>query len=439
MARPILNYDAISGSDTAASGAGPATAITGTGAAHTNGAASTTITLTNSPDLSGVAVDHVLWMDTASGRKFSKITAVDDGADTVTVEDSFNIGSGSAVDYAIGGERKTFEGDTGQRDWLDWKGGWIIELNDGGVFLVTAEFAPIYGTKTTGTTEIRTVAGWSTKASIKCNTNFIYCFINSNATAGSSLLLKDVELNNQGAADGDLMEFGGYNNEWTSFQNVTLKSVGALCYITGELNAGFYDVTWETTGTDANRGYAFNFAGGPRVGLLVIIRNRFIDIAREVFRGATNEVFGRLVFEENIFDSCGGTTYDTLVLPVDLTGEMRYVVRKNAFYNCGGSAVRLLGTISDQLYLDLSDNKFESSGAYGIEADDPDFALQAHSFVKNNSFYANTSGETSNVDDIDSITLTASSFTDPANGDFSNNDTAGGGLLVDNEALEIAN
>src|SRR5574343_971677 len=107
MALPNIVFNASTGSDTAASGAGPASAVTGTAAAHTNGSASTTITLTNSPDLSGVATDgsHCLWMDTASGRQFSKITGADDAANTVTVEDSFNIASASAVNYAIGGKR----------------------------------------------------------------------------------------------------------------------------------------------------------------------------------------------------------------------------------------------------------------------------------------------------------------------------------------------
>lgn len=134
MAFPILIYNASTGSDTAASGAGPATAITGSGAAHTNGGASTTITLTNSPDLSGVATDGsaAIFLNTSAGsRHLSKITAVDDGADTVTAEDSFNIGSGSAVDYAIGGKRAFWEADTTNTDWDDSKSGWKHECNDG--------------------------------------------------------------------------------------------------------------------------------------------------------------------------------------------------------------------------------------------------------------------------------------------------------------------
>ena len=153
MAFPTIVYNASTGSDTAASGAGPATAITGSGAAHTSGIASTTIEFDNSPDLSGVATDGsaAVWLNTsAGGRHLSKITAVDDGADTVTVEDSFTIASGgSAVDYAIGGKRAFWEADTTNADWVDSKSGWTHELNDG-TYLLTTRVNPQAGDDTDG-------------------------------------------------------------------------------------------------------------------------------------------------------------------------------------------------------------------------------------------------------------------------------------------------
>lgn len=83
MAKPIIKYSESTGSDTAASGMGPATAITGTTAAHTNGAASTTIILADGPDLTGVAVDDALWIDTpAGGRHLTQILATN-AADTI--------------------------------------------------------------------------------------------------------------------------------------------------------------------------------------------------------------------------------------------------------------------------------------------------------------------------------------------------------------------
>lgn len=130
MAFPTIIFNASTGSDTAASGAGPAAAVTGTAAAHTGGVASTTITLTNSPDLSGVATDGsaALWMKTASGvRQFSKITGADNTAKTVTVEDSFTIEEASAVDYAIGGKRATWDNADSRSLLADVKPSWTIE------------------------------------------------------------------------------------------------------------------------------------------------------------------------------------------------------------------------------------------------------------------------------------------------------------------------
>lgn len=147
---PTVTYNSSTGSDTAASGAGPATAVTGTAAAHTGGVASTTITLTNTPDLSGVAADDVLYLGTASGtRHLSAITAVDNTAKTVTVEDSFTIASGSAVNYAIGGKRASFNSDTGRYDDEDWNDGWTIVLDNGSTFTLDSEGITVrFGTGT---------------------------------------------------------------------------------------------------------------------------------------------------------------------------------------------------------------------------------------------------------------------------------------------------
>jgi hypothetical protein len=129
MAQPIVVFNTTTGSNTLASGAGPAVAVTGTSAAHTNGVTTNIITLTNSPNLSTVPTDGsaVLWMNTASPtRQFSKITGVNNSSKTVTVEDNFAIASGSARNYAIGGKRATWSG-SDRLFRLDVKAGWTIE------------------------------------------------------------------------------------------------------------------------------------------------------------------------------------------------------------------------------------------------------------------------------------------------------------------------
>ena len=72
----------------------------GSAAAHTGGVSSTTVTLTNSPDLSAIPTDRSATI--LLGSSLRVITGVDDGANTVTIESAINIAEGSAVDYNIG-------------------------------------------------------------------------------------------------------------------------------------------------------------------------------------------------------------------------------------------------------------------------------------------------------------------------------------------------
>lgn len=113
MALPTILVDSATGSDTAASGAGPGTALTGS-AASTN-AGGTVVTLDGSPDLSGVATDgsHTIFLNdsTAGSRNHGKITAVDNGAKTVTVANAFG-GNLTNKAWAIGGKRASVGGTT---------------------------------------------------------------------------------------------------------------------------------------------------------------------------------------------------------------------------------------------------------------------------------------------------------------------------------------
>lgn len=131
---PTVVFHAGTGSDTAASGAGPATAVTGTAAAHTGGSSSTTITFTDSPDLSGVAQDgsHLLHLYTPSGRQWSRISTVDNTAKTCVVEDAFNVAAGTPVNYAIGGKVATLDHADSRTLWstTGMKAGWTLETQD---------------------------------------------------------------------------------------------------------------------------------------------------------------------------------------------------------------------------------------------------------------------------------------------------------------------
>ena len=111
-------FNASSGSDTAASGLGPATAQTGSGASTDGTAVVTGIATT------GVSAGDLLWVQTASGRQFSIIASVDSSTQ-VTCDDTFALGSGQT--WAIGGKRATFDNSDSRQLFQDVKPAMIIE------------------------------------------------------------------------------------------------------------------------------------------------------------------------------------------------------------------------------------------------------------------------------------------------------------------------
>lgn len=109
MATPTIVFNSSTGSDTAASGAGPSTALTGAGASYST----TTVTLDAGTDLTNVATDgsHVLYLVTSTGRKLFEITAkAGSGGATPTVTvGTAPTGTSSGLSWAIGGKRATFD------------------------------------------------------------------------------------------------------------------------------------------------------------------------------------------------------------------------------------------------------------------------------------------------------------------------------------------
>lgn len=127
MAIEVLFSNA-TGSDTAASGAGPTSALSGTSASFSG----SVVTLDGSPDLSAFdASTWVLWLATSTGRQFFDLSSADDGADTVTTVDA-PAGTASGLSWGIGGKRKTIEATSSRTLFGDSgaKAGWTITLED---------------------------------------------------------------------------------------------------------------------------------------------------------------------------------------------------------------------------------------------------------------------------------------------------------------------
>lgn len=176
MALPVILIDSATGSDTAASGAGPATALTGS-SASTDGAG-TLVTLDGSPDLSGVATDgsHVIYLadTTAGARNFGKITAKDDIAKTVTVSNAFGL-SLSGKSWAIGGKRASIASTTSKKLFDnnatagDAMPGWVVEMQSGHSETLSAANALRFyrgGNTTDGIIALRGTSGAATRPRI---------------------------------------------------------------------------------------------------------------------------------------------------------------------------------------------------------------------------------------------------------------------------------
>lgn len=146
----VISYRS-TGSNTAASGCGPATAVTGSNAFSGDGAGGgtqTDIDLSgDTPDLSAVQAGDILFIDTGSGstdRHLFEITAVNDTTDIVSVKTAptTSITSGAPKSWAIGGTRLDpfYKSSATRADWNYVEYGWTLELESGQTYNLTVAY-----------------------------------------------------------------------------------------------------------------------------------------------------------------------------------------------------------------------------------------------------------------------------------------------------------
>jgi hypothetical protein len=97
-----IKFNVDEGSDTAASGLGPASPLTGNGASVTSGSGVVTGISTT-----GVSAGDLIWVDTSTGRKFGLIDSVD-SATQVTCGQNYDV-TEVGRNWAIGGKRATLD------------------------------------------------------------------------------------------------------------------------------------------------------------------------------------------------------------------------------------------------------------------------------------------------------------------------------------------
>lgn len=114
-------FNSTSGSDTQSSGSSAGANVYGSGAS-TNSASAVVTGITTT----GVQAGDLLWVQSSSGRQFSVIASVD-SATQVTCDDTF-ANTESSRTWAIGGKRATLDNADSRNMFLNFKHGWIVEL-----------------------------------------------------------------------------------------------------------------------------------------------------------------------------------------------------------------------------------------------------------------------------------------------------------------------
>jgi hypothetical protein len=423
MAFPTVAINSATGSDTLASGAGPATALSGTLAATH---ATTTVNITDAVNLAGVAVDGsaALWVATSAGRRWSAITAItgSSGAWVVTVADAYGV-TDAADAWAIGGKRASLGGSV--QLGLDMRAGWTIDVQTGETLTANFRLTPNSSAGLTSrflsTTTTRDSKGTVTAPIITTSTNSV-CgldiggannlsvqgigFTSTAVTPGDGIgtitnaATNDVTFQGclvSGFRDGVIDADAGQNTTWKGMileavevKNCTQRGIfintGSNCKL---LNC------WVHGNNTSNGGYTGLSVGQQITAIECIFDSNTRSNASVNLSTSYPQVFRNCVFSNAIVGSGAG---DGLIITD--AGIASFELQNCIFYNNPGTGIK---------------NNQAPAGMCGI-------------IVRNNAYGSNgtnyTAGFPAGANDV---TLTANPFN--SSSDFGLNSTAGGGVV----------
>lgn len=435
MATPVIVVDSATGND-ANSGAGPGdgytagSVLSGTAASWS----SLTFTLDGSPDLSSVATDgsHVIYVTTSTGRKFFTITAVNDGADTVTVAEAI-AGTTTGLTWALGGKRAAFlsTGSTGT-DQL-WKNGgdildgWVIELADGHSESSTSRHAMYGGGRWT----LRGEAGATTRPKIVQDATASFAEISLNSGMPRGTRFKDFDIC-AGVTGASTPIHGGNNTiilEGIHFYGETGTDdfASGMPVITDAGNGSqILNCTFENFD-----GVAIDGSGTTHAATFCVTGCFFKGNSTTTSIGldasASNPVGAR--FNRNVFSTVNvGIKWASS--REDGLGFAAYI-GENSFYNIGDDAI-YISSATSLAQLVICNNIFSTVTGNGIAINDTLANTNNRGTIRNNAFYSITGNQVdptgmSTEQLSGSITLTGDPFTSASTDDFSLNDTASAG------------
>jgi hypothetical protein len=425
MAFPVILVNSATGSDTAASGAGPSTAITGTSGSFSGAV----VTLDGSPSLAGVATDgsHAIYILTSTGPRFFEITAKDDSAKTVSVTPNPS-GTATGRTWAIGGKRASVlsasslylldaAGSAG-----DAKAGWVIQMESGhtetqstGVNIRAA------GTAANGPVILQGEPNAATMPAMTATHNGYGFTVQA---AAIRFVFKDFAYNNSSgtktAAKAIRCFSGGVSIEGMRMNDATDKWLVAVYLETAGNSVTHCDFDVTNDGVEVINGdghlVAFNKIKAGAIGIK-----------------ATSDVLSFLI-DSNIVYQCGAAGI-SFTGGTSALANRRISVIRNILWDNTGSGIVIGGSTSMVQNSAIFGNILSENGGYGLDYTDgavtANFMAYHRPFVESNAFYANTSGDTNPAGiGLSEIALSADPFVDAAAGDFNINDTAGGGAAL---------
>lgn len=397
MAFPVILIDSTSGSDSAASGAGPATAVTGS--AGVSSASGLVVVLDGSPDISGVATDgsHVIYFAdaTAGNRNFGKITATaNSGTPTaqVTVADAF--GANLTKAWAIGGKRASLTSTTSLK--LCSNNGAAGDLMPGWV----AEFQSAHTETTAGTIDTRR-AGDTTSGPI---------IIRGKAGAATRPIITESTDGNMFAMRGIYQQFRGFEVRCSggTTASVAFTAASALSIIEDVKCSNSSNKFWKFFSDNSAAGgriisceigntvsFAITCTGAGNVGGLEIINCWIYNSGGNALNLASNSYFNLVVKGNDIYNTTGhGILYDNS--RTDALGGCVFEENTIDLCSAGKDAINIVTSALSLQNLVIVNNILSNNGGYGIDfaaAGHTDALLAAYApFIRGNNTFNNTSG-----------------------------------------------
>lgn len=388
LSGPIL-FNNSTGSDSAASGCGPATAVT-TQAMFSSGSAGITVSSST-----GMSVGDLIYVPANTGRKFNVIASI--SGTSITCDDNWDDSQMGTAIY-VGGKRATFDNADSRRIFEDDNSGdWTIE----------------------------TETNQSLTSTLTLKGNSVAGALNICQGSESTKTITQT-------VDAPIFTSNGYVSGYWQFKNLKLQNSNAT-----KTNSHGYAQANSTTYTpsftkcvfgDATNSLKYGFARTGGWASFNIDKCLFTDCDIAIYStgGSGEESF----ISDSLITNCTSDGVQWAQAPNLYCVNTIFAGNGSNGLNRGSVVTYLKGCVfygntshgvngSPDL---VTDCIFDSNGGYGISG--------TPRVTHNNAFRNNTSGEISSGTNRDSITLTADPFVSASTGDFNLNADAGGGATL---------